>query len=97
MTLETEGFNQEVLDTVYRIADVLQRIGHVSFLRNRLSFSGGTALNFIVFRRIERLSIDLDFNYREVLPQTDWKEDRINVDKYIKQILYDLKYERDDL
>ncbi len=97
MTLETEGFNQEVLDKVYRIADVLQRVGHVPFLRNRMSFSGGTALNFIIFQRIERLSVDLDFNFREVPSQTDWKEDRSNVDKYIKQILYDLKYNRDDI
>ncbi|MFX0207274.1 MAG: nucleotidyl transferase AbiEii/AbiGii toxin family protein, partial [Candidatus Hodarchaeota archaeon] len=97
MILETEGFSYEVLDKVYRIADVLQRLGHVPFLRSRMSFFGGTALNFIIFHRIERLSLDLDFNFREVSSQVDWNEDRSKVDEYIKQILYDLRYGRDDI
>ncbi len=97
MPLELEGFDKTTLAKVYRIADVLQRISFTPFLRKRLSFTGGTALNFIVFPQVERLSVDLDFNFRHVNVQADWGEERNEIDRHVKQILYDLKYKPSDI
>ncbi len=75
------------LEKVCRISDTLERITQIPFLRERLSLYGGTALNFIHFQEIQRLSVDIDFNYRHQGEQTDWGEIREEIDETIKQIL----------
>jgi predicted nucleotidyltransferase component of viral defense system len=97
MILDQEGFDQDTLEKVYLISDVLQRISYAPFLRKRLSFTGGTALHFIVFPHVERLSVDLDFNFRHINNNDDWGKDRNEIDRNIKQIIYDLKYKPSDV
>lgn len=97
MKLENKGFNEGTIQKVYRIADVLELISKNKFLKNRLAFTGGTALNFIIFPEIERLSVDLDFDFREIDLNNDWEKTRNMIDLNIKKILRDLEYEDDSI
>ncbi len=97
MKLENEGFNKTTIQKVYRISDVLELISKNSFLKNRLAFTGGTALNLIIFPKIERLSVDLDFDFREIDSKNDWGKTRDMIDSNIKMILRDLEYEDDSI
>jgi predicted nucleotidyltransferase component of viral defense system len=85
------GFDQRLIEKVLRISDVLQEISRVDFLSKRLSLYGGTALNFVHFPAIPRLSFDLDFNYRQI-SDCDWGEERNEIDIQIKRILSDQRY-----
>jgi len=85
------GFEPRFIEKVLKISDVLQEISRIKFLHKRLSLYGGTALNFVYFQGIPRLSFDLDFNYRQVT-DADWGEGRNEIDKQIKQLLNDLDY-----
>lgn len=97
MSLDNEGYENVTLEKVYRIADVLEYISEIPFLQKRLAFTGGTALNFVIFPKIERLSIDLDFDFRRLNSQKDWGKARDNVDIHIKQVLGDLGYDNSDI
>ena len=85
------------LEKVCRISDTLERITQIPFLRERLSLYGGTALNFIHFQEIQRLSVDIDFNYRHQGEETDWGEIRTEIDENIKQILASQGYKEQDI
>jgi predicted nucleotidyltransferase component of viral defense system len=95
MKLTEEEYSERIIQKVYRIADVLELISKNSFLKKRLALTGGTALNFIIFPRIERLSVDLDFDFREIDTKTDWGKDRNSVDSNIKLVLEELGYEEE--
>jgi len=84
------------LEKVCRISDTLERITQIQFLREHLSLYGGTALNFIHFPQIQRLSVDIDFNYRHQGEKTDWGEIRTEIDKNIKEILASQGYKDQD-
>ncbi|RLI40615.1 hypothetical protein DRO59_08860 [Candidatus Bathyarchaeota archaeon] len=90
------GFNVREIEKVCRISDILEDISAVKFLRDRLSLYGGTALTFIYFKEILRLSIDLDLNYRH-LNTKDWEEIRNEIDKRIKILLYRQGYKKSDI
>ena len=81
----------QYIEKVLRISDVLKRISSVAFLHKRLSLYGGTALNFIYFPGLPRLSFDLDFNYRQV-SDADWGNERDEIDRQLKLLLGDLGY-----
>lgn len=85
------GVEPQHIEKVVRISDVLKRISSVTFLHKRLSLYGGTALNFIYFPDIPRLSFDLDFNYRQV-SDADWGKEREEIDRQLKLLLGDLGY-----
>ena len=88
---DTKGFDDKTVEKIYRICDILQRISLVDYTKERLSLYGGTSLNFLHFKNIPRLSLDIDFNYRD-LKTEDWEKERNEIDKIIKKILADLKY-----
>jgi len=90
------GFNLREIEKVCRISDILEDISAVKFLKDRLSLYGGTALTFIYFKEILRLSIDLDLNYRHV-NKKDWGEVRNEIDKRIKILLYRQGYKKSDI
>lgn len=85
------------LEKVCRISDTLERITQIQFLREHLSLYGGTALNFIHFPEIQRLSVDVDFNYRHQGEEIDWGEIRSEIDENIKQILTSQGYKDTDI
>jgi len=90
-------FDPVQLEKVCRISDTLERITQIPFLRERLSLYGGTALNFIHFKEIQRLSVDIDFNYRHQGEEIDWGEIRADIDENIKQILASQGYNDQDI
>jgi predicted nucleotidyltransferase component of viral defense system len=84
-------FNTDQIEKVCRISDILEGISQVPFLRDRLSLYGGTALAFVHFDAIERLSVDIDFNYRHI-DEVDWGYVRDQVDADIKAVLHNIGY-----
>jgi predicted nucleotidyltransferase component of viral defense system len=82
----TVGFSIREIEKVLRISDLLEDISNVKFLRERLSLYGGTALNFVYFQDIPRLSVDIDFNYRHI-DNRDWGKVRDEVEDRIKKLL----------
>jgi len=94
--LDTSGFNPRLIEKIYRISDILQKIYTTEYTKKRLSLHGGTALNFLHFEDIPRLSIDIDFNYRDQ-QQNEWTQERNEIDTIIKKILHDLHYNNDDI
>ena len=81
---------------MYRICDILQRISHVDFTKERLSLYGGTSLHFLHFKNVPRLSMDIDFNFRDI-KTSDWGNDRDKIDNIIKKILSDLTYSKNEI
>jgi predicted nucleotidyltransferase component of viral defense system len=90
------GFNPVQIEKVLRISDILENISAVPFMRKRLALYGGTALAFVHFEEIERLSVDIDFNYRHI-DDADWGDVRDQIDVNMKTILYSLGYTDDDI
>jgi predicted nucleotidyltransferase component of viral defense system len=90
------GFNPTQIEKVCRISDILEDISSIPFMRKRLALYGGTALSFIHFDAIERLSVDIDFNYRHI-DDEDWGDVREKIDANIKTILYTLGYVDGDI
>lgn len=88
---DTKGFDKKTIEKIYRICDILQRLYSIQFTKNHLALYGGTCLNFLHFKEIPRLSLDIDFNYREHETE-DWEKDRNEIDKIIKKVLSDLHY-----
>jgi len=86
------GFNPRYIEKACRISDILEDVSYVPFLRKRLSLYGGTALAFIHFQKLERLSVDIDFNYRHIDVEEDWGDVRDRIDETLKQILYSQGY-----
>ena len=84
------------MEKVCRISDFLEDLSAIRFLRDRLSLYGGTALVFIYYKEILRLSIDIDFNYRH-LGNQDWGKVRTEIDKRIKNLLYRQDYASEDI
>lgn len=97
MRFDPEQYSEDTVEKVYRISDVLQQISFIPYLKTRLCFIGGSALNFIEFPTIERLSVDLDFNFRQQTMSNEWKKDRDEIDQHIKRILYDLNYNKNNI
>jgi predicted nucleotidyltransferase component of viral defense system len=91
------GFNPRYIEKACRISDILEDISYVPFLKKRLSLYGGTALAFIHFQKLERLSVDIDFNYRHIDVEEDWGDVRNRIDETLKQILYSQGYTDDNI
>lgn len=85
--METASLSPAIQEKVDRISDILIGIGEDPLLRDTLCLYGGTALNFLHFSEIPRLSEDLDFNYRHT-SEGDWGDVRSDVDERIKRILH---------
>ena len=93
---EMTGFHKLEIEKVCRISTMLEKMMDVSFLKERLSLIGGTAINFIYTKPLARLSVDLDFNYHHI-DEDDWGEVRTRIDNVIKQILHTQGYTNDDI
>ena len=90
------GFEERYVEKACRVSDLLRRVSQAPFLRDRLSLYGGTALAFVFFPEIYRLSVDVDFNYRHI-DDKDWGIVREGIDENLKRVLYSLRYSESDL
>ena len=82
---EKTGFQKDILEKVFRLADLLKIIYEVDFLKNRLVIKGGTAINFIYFN-MPRLSVDIDFNFVSDETREDMLKSRENIDKILTKV-----------
>jgi len=89
--LDKAEFDQKTIEKIHRISDILQRISMIQYTKKRLSLYGGTAINFLHLQDIPRLSLDIDFNYRDQQTGKWWIE-RDKIDETIKRVLSDLGY-----
>ena len=94
--MDLDHFPPEIQEKIERLFDILSRIYSVRFFSKRLAFYGGTCLNFVHLERAPRLSLDLDFNFRET-GSGIWWEEREKVDDILKKIFSDLGYKQDDI
>ncbi len=90
--MNLSGYSSTVVEKIQRLFDVLEQISKVKFLSDRLCFYGGTALNFIHYNEVPRLSVDLDFNYRHIDKGKDWGDVRTDIDRLLMRILTDIGY-----
>lgn len=81
---DIKGFDDKTIEKINRICDILQRVSLVDYTQERLSLYGGTSLNFLHFKNIPRLSLDIDFNYRDLTTET-WEKERDTIDRIIKK------------
>lgn len=89
-------FSARDLEKICRISDILEDLSAIRFLRDRLSLYGGTALAFIYYDEILRLSIDIDFNYRHQ-EEREWGEVRKEIDQRTKALLYQQGYKQNNI
>ncbi|MBU4374280.1 MAG: nucleotidyl transferase AbiEii/AbiGii toxin family protein, partial [Euryarchaeota archaeon] len=47
---EKTGFQKDILEKVFRLADLLKTVYENEFLKDRLVIKGGTTINFIYFK-----------------------------------------------
>lgn len=82
---EKTNFQKDILEKVYRLADILKTIYDDEFLTGKLVLKGGTAINFIYFN-MPRLSVDVDFNFVSVEQREDMLKSRKSIDKVLTKI-----------
>ncbi len=66
------GYSKSKIEQVLGMLRLLERIQKEPSLSERLALKGGSAINFFLLRRMERLSVDLDFDY--IAPRETLKE-----------------------
>ncbi|MCE8426730.1 MAG: nucleotidyl transferase AbiEii/AbiGii toxin family protein [Candidatus Methanoperedens sp.] len=82
---EKTNFQKDILEKVFRLADLLRTIYDTEFLTDKLVIKGGTAINFIYFN-MPRLSVDIDFNFVSGERREDMLKSRENIDKILTKI-----------
>lgn len=82
---EKTNFQKDILEKVYRLADLLKTIYSDEFLNDKFVLKGGTAINFIYFN-MPRLSVDIDFNFVSGEQREDMLKSRENIDKILTKI-----------
>jgi predicted nucleotidyltransferase component of viral defense system len=93
---EKTNFQKDILEKVYRLADLLKTIYNDEFLTGKLVMKGGTAINFIYFN-MPRLSVDVDFNFVSKEPREDMRKSRENIDKILTKIFTMNGYETEKI
>ena len=55
-------FQVDLIEKVYRLAELLRKINEIPELDENMVLKGGTSINFLYFD-ISRLSVDIDLDY----------------------------------
>lgn len=82
---EKTNFQKDILEKVFRLADLMRTIYDTEFLTEKLVLKGGTAINLIYFN-MPRLSVDIDFNFVSGEQREDMLKSRENIDKILTKI-----------
>ena len=91
---QIDGYKPEILEKVYRLLDVFQQIISVPYLKERVVLKGGTALNLFCFKKLPRLSVDIDLNYIGSLDREKMLEEKQIIMDAIHQIMQQNRFER---
>ena len=93
---EKTNFQKDILEKVFRLADLLRTIYDTEFLTGKLVIKGGTAINLIYFN-MPRLSVDIDFNFVSGEQREDMLKSRENIDKILTKIFTMNGYEMEKI
>jgi len=93
---EKTNFQKDILEKVFRLADLLRTIYDTEFLTGKLVIKGGTAINFIYFN-MPRPSVDIDFNFVSGEQREDMLKSRENFDKILTKIFTMNGYEMEKI
>ena len=93
---EKTNFQKDILEKVFRLADLLRTIYDTEFLTDKLVLKGGTAINLIYFN-MPRLSVDIDFNFVSGEQREDMLKSRENIDKILTKIFTMNGYEMEKI
>jgi len=85
------GFIRDTLEKSYRLIALLQGIDAHGPVRSKLALKGGTALHFIHLG-IQRLSVDIDFNYIGSIDLDTMKRDREAIRDWLERLFADQRY-----
>ena len=80
------GYSLDTLEKVARLLDMLAEISEDPLLAGRLALKGGTALN-VFHLNLDRLSVDIDFNYIGALDRASMQKERPDIENAIARIL----------
>lgn len=80
------GYVPNTLEKVARILDMLAAINKDPALSGKLALKGGTALN-VFHLELDRLSVDIDFNYIGARNKQDMQEDRPALENAIVNLI----------
>lgn len=87
---ERTGFQIDVLEKVYRLAELLGEIVEVG-IGDQLTLKGGTAVNFL-YLDLPRLSVDIDLDYIGSVEKEQMKKDREEIDDVLNRLFRTLNY-----
>jgi len=79
------GFHADILEKVWRLLSILDKINKDSYLKQRLALKGGTALNLFFFN-IPRLSVDIDLNYVGAFDTEEMLTDRPVLEAALEEV-----------
>lgn len=83
---EATGFRPDMLEKVALLLQLLNAIHSHPFLKDRLVFKGGTALNLFIFD-LPRLSVDIDLNYVGAADRETMLGERPKVEQALQAVL----------
>ena len=81
------GHAADIIEKVARLLDMLKEINGDPALAGRLALKGGTALN-VFHLNLDRLSVDIDFNYVGALDREAMMNDRPGIEAAIDRLLF---------
>lgn len=84
-------FQVDVIEKVYRLAELLRKINEIPELNKNMVLKGGTAINFLYFD-LPRVSIDIDLDYIGSVKQDRMKKDRTQIDTILPRLFKQLGY-----
>ena len=73
--VEATGFKADVIEKVFQLLNLLNKLNSHPFLKGKFALKGGSALNLFVFN-IPRLSVDIDLNYIGAIEREKMLTDR---------------------
>lgn len=79
------GFKTEILEKVWHLMGLLNKINSHVYLKDRLVLKGGTALNLFLVD-LPRLSVDIDLNYIGQLNRESMQEERPKIEEALKSV-----------
>lgn len=82
---DSTGFHANILEKVWRLLSVLQRINSDTYLKNKVALKGGTALNLFFFD-VPRLSVDIDLNYMGPIETEKMLSERPQVEAAMEEL-----------
>ncbi len=82
---ESTGYRPDILEKVFHLLNLLERLQDHPFLKGRLALKGGTALNLFLFD-LPRLSVDTDLNYVGAVERDTMLAERPKVEEAVQAV-----------